>query len=448
MEQFSVYFLLAAVAFAGSAIYLLSQWLKTKKSLTKYSKIIDVEGEAKKLKDKALRLKSNYETLEKRHKDLQKLVGSLDDENEMAEYGLYKSKYDFQTSEEYKDKLDQIRSKQKDLIKDKRAAICTTTWTVGNSKREGQKMVNRTLKMALNAYNVECDNLILKVTYSNIDRIYDRMDKLLDRIDKFLEPMSSHISNDFHKLKHEELDLVFKYTEKVYEEKEEQKAIREQMREEEKARKEIEAAQKKAEKEESMYEKALDKAKADLEKSNDKEKDKMLAKIQELENSLKEAHEKKERALSMAQQTKRGHVYIISNIGSFGDKIYKIGMTRRLDPIDRVKELSDASVPFTFDVHAMIFSEDAPGLESELHKNFNERRMNKVNNRKEFFTVTLDEIESYCKEKGLDIEFAKIADAKEFRQTRKIEEQKKEASEKEHNTGIEDLDFDLDLEVA
>jgi hypothetical protein len=119
----------------------------------------------------------------------------------------------------------------------------------------------------------------------------------------------------------------------------------------------------------------------------------------------------------MAQQTKRGHVYIISNIGSFGEQVYKIGMTRRLEPEDRIKELGDASVPFSFDIHAMIFSEDAPNLEAELHKAFASRKVNMLNYRKEFFKVTLNEIEQKVKEIGLKTEFIRIPEAMEYRET-------------------------------
>ena len=119
--------------------------------------------------------------------------------------------------------------------------------------------------------------------------------------------------------------------------------------------------------------------------------------IEALNQDLVEAHEKNQRAKSMAEQTRAGHVYIISNIGSFGENIYKIGMTRRLEPIDRVKELGDASVPFIFDVHAMIYSEDAPTLEKKLHKVFENKRVNLVNSRKEFFNITLDEVEEEVK---------------------------------------------------
>ena len=125
----------------------------------------------------------------------------------------------------------------------------------------------------------------------------------------------------------------------------------------------------------------------------------------------------------MAQQTKRGHVYVISNIGSFGENVYKIGMTRRLDPMDRVRELGDASVPFPFDVHAIIFSEDAPALETKLHKTFNQRRVNLINTKKEFFHVSLQEIEDVVHENNAEIEFTKLAEARDYRESMAIREQ-------------------------
>ena len=148
-----------------------------------------------------------------------------------------------------------------------------------------------------------------------------------------------------------------------------------------------------------------------------------------LKQELKEAQEKKERALSMAQQTKRGHIYVISNIGSFGENVFKIGMTRRLDPLDRVRELGDASVPFSFDIHAMIFSEEAPTLEYELHKQFSDNKVNMLNPRKEFFRVTIDEIEQKIKQIGLEAEFSKLPEAMEYRETLAILEKLKNQSE-------------------
>ena len=142
--------------------------------------------------------------------------------------------------------------------------------------------------------------------------------------------------------------------------------------------------------------------------------------IEQLKQDLEEAHSKNERAKSMAQQTKSGHVYVISNIGSFGENVYKIGMTRRLEPLDRVRELGDASVPFIFDVHAMIYSKDAPALENTLHKVFDTKRVNLVNTRKEFFNVNLEEVEKEAKKISKEVEFIKTIEAKDYKESRAI----------------------------
>ena len=200
------------------------------------------------------------------------------------------------------------------------------------------------------------------------------------------------ITDAYLDIKLTELFLTHEHHEKRHEEREEQRLIREQMREEERATREIEKAKTQAEKEAKQSLEALAKARAELEAASGRKQDALNAKISVLEGLLSQAEANKERAIARAQMTRSGHVYIISNVGSFGENIYKIGMTRRLDPMDRVKELGDASVPFTFDVHAMIYSEDAPGLENTLHKHFDDRRVNLVNKRKEFFKVSLDDI--------------------------------------------------------
>ena len=201
------------------------------------------------------------------------------------------------------------------------------------------------------------------------------------------------------------------------------------MREEEKAYREIQTALIKAEAEEKKYLERIEKASITIQTLQGEKLEKAMAQIAELEARLIEARENKERALSMAEQTKRGHVYVISNIGSFGENVYKIGLTRRLDPMDRVRELGDASVPFPFDVHAMIFSEDAPKLEAELHRRFSDRRVNMINNRKEFFNVTLEEIAEVVKEFNSLIEFTQVAEARDYRETKALKKANTENDE-------------------
>ena len=204
-------------------------------------------------------------------------------------------------------------------------------------------------------------------------------------------------------------------------EREEQRRIKEQIREEEKARREYEKAMRDAAKEEDTIRKAMEKAQQAIAKASEEQKAKYEAQLADLEQKLVEAEAKNQRALSMAQQTKSGHVYIISNIGSFGENVYKIGMTRRLEPLDRVRELGDASVPFPFDVHAMIYCEDAPKLETELHRFFVQNQVNKVNPRKEFFRIPISDIKKEVEKREVEVKWTMTALASEYKETLAIE---------------------------
>ncbi len=206
-------------------------------------------------------------------------------------------------------------------------------------------------------------------------------------------------------------------------ERDEQRRLREQIREEEKARREYERAIKEAAKEEEMLRKAMEKVQQRVAAANDAQRADFEAKLLELQGKLQAAEEKNQRALSMAQQTRSGHVYVISNIGSFGEEVFKIGMTRRLEPADRIRELGDASVPFAFDVHAMIFSEDAPGLEKALHRHFLRQQVNKVNPRKEFFRIGLEDIRKELETLGIETHWTMLAEAHEYRESQRIEQQ-------------------------
>jgi hypothetical protein len=203
--------------------------------------------------------------------------------------------------------------------------------------------------------------------------------------------------------------------------REEQRLLKEKIREEERAQREFERARKEALKEEEMLTKALEKARKELEKAGDAQRAKYEQQISELAERLHVAEERNERALSMAQQTRSGHVYVISNVGSFGDDVFKIGMTRRLEPLDRVRELGDASVPFEFDVHALIPNDDAPALEAALHKRFVSNQVNKVNARKEFFRVNLGDIRQEVERLGIPASWTLEAECRQFRETQAIE---------------------------
>lgn len=347
----------------------------------------------------------------------------LDDEFQMQDFGLYKPQYNFATSALYKDRLNKIRNQQKELIKNDKAVTGNMNWTVNGNVSTGKKMVKDMQKLLLRAFNSECDELIDKVKYNTYDTAYKRMEKSFEAISKLGTIMSVAITKQYFNLKHEELCLALEYNKKKQEEKEEQKEIRARMREEAKLKKEIEEERKKIYKEQNHYQNALHKIEEQIKTASENEKTALLIKKSEIENELNEIDKSIKNIDYREANAKAGYVYIISNIGSFGENVYKIGMTRRLEPMDRVDELGDASVPFNFDVHAMIFSDNAPALEAALHKAFENRKLNMINTRREFFNVTLDEIETEVK-KNFDktVEFTRFAPAEQYRETLKIKE--------------------------
>lgn len=337
----------------------------------------------------------------------------------MQEFGLYTPTFDFAKSDQYKSRLLEIRAEQKDMIKNKEAATGSTNWTVNNSVAKGRKMIADMQKLLIRAFNSECDDVIGKIKFNNVESGIKRITASRDAISKLGDMMGVSITPKYYKLKIDELHLAYEYQLKKQEEKEEQRQIREEMREQAKLQKEIEEARKKIEKDKNHYENALAQAKERLEAEKDEcKKADLIEKMRVFEEQLQKLEiELKEVDYREANQ-KAGYVYVISNIGSFGEDVYKIGMTRRLDPIERVDELGDASVPFKFDVHAMIFSEDAPKLEAALHRAFESKKVNMINNRREFFKVSLDEIKEVVKNNfDKTVEFVDIPDAEQYRQS-------------------------------
>ena len=344
---------------------------------------------------------------------------AIDDEITVQEFGLYKPQFDFANALGYKEKLFGIRAKQKSMIKDKTAVLGATNWQVNGSTAKGKKMLSDMQKLLLRAFNSECDELVSKVKYTNFDASLNKIRKSAEAISKLASTMNISISQKYLNLKIKELRLAFEYQQKKQEEKEAQKAARAEMREAARLQKEIEAQRKKIEKEQTHYQTAYEKLLKQLEEDPDNSD--LLAKKSELENQLNDIDRAIKDIDYREANQRAGYVYIISNIGAFGENVYKIGMTRRLDPQDRVDELGDASVPFNFDVHAMIFSDDAPALEAALHKAFEDRKLNMVNTRREFFNVTLDEIKEVVKENfDKTVEFVDVPDAEQFRVSQKM----------------------------
>ena len=307
----------------------------------------------------------------------------LDNEMLYQDFALYTPVYDLMNSEAYKDKLTVIREKQKSMLKNNSAAYFPKNFTYNNSLSQGKKLVADNVKQILRAFNNECEAIIDKVKFNNVESIRKRIIKSCDDLNKLNSKMQISIAPAYLDLKLQEMNLCYEYTLKKQEEKEEQKRIRAEQREIQKLQKEIEEARRKSEKERIHYRNELHRLEIQMQSANEIERAILEERHLEMQQQLNNIEEEIRKIDYREANQRAGYVYIISNIGSFGENIYKIGMTRRLDPMDRVDELGDASVPFVFDVHAMIFSNDAPALESALHRAFDDRKVNMINTRRE-----------------------------------------------------------------
>ena len=374
--------------------------------------------------DFEIEIRKKKEELDSLNNDIdwkKKEIIHLDDEILLQEFGLYEPVYKFSSSDEYKDKLLAVREEQKRMIRCCRAAICSTEWSVDGSISKGNIFVQKNIKQIIRSFNNECDVLIGKVKFNNVERYIQKIIKSYEDLNKLNEENRIRISQLYLNLKLDELRIAYEYALKKQREKEEQRAIREQMREEEKLMEEIEIRRKEINKEIAHYNYYMARVIDGISRAPDDEREYWNEKKEYVERKLSELNREIADMDYRESNKKAGYVYVISNIGAFGENVYKIGMTRRLEPMDRIDELSNASVPFRFDVHAMIFSDDAPKLEAALHRAFNDRKINMINNRKEFFRVGLDEIEDVVKknyEKA--VEFSKIPVAEQYRETMKI----------------------------
>lgn len=357
--------------------------------------------------------------IERSSSQLHELMGRLDLYSRIADFcqaGHFEEPaYLWQTSERYAAEIKVLRNKQRELIKSGQAI------TYPDNAPASKKILDGQTALMLSAFNVECDLLIEKVNPGNLDRTLEQIERRAEQLEKNAATLLCGFNTIYVRLKYEECRLQYEFRLNKQREQEEQRIIREQMREEARAQKQYEDAVRDAEKEEAKFERLLEKAREQLDKASETQRAEALARIAVLEAELEAAHDKGERAKSMAEQTRRGFVYVISNIGAFGEGVYKIGLTRRLDPQERVDELGDASVPFPFDVHAMCYSEDAPALENALHRKFSHRRVNAVNLRKEFFRVELDDVRQAISEMvGSDVDFRVTAQAEAFYESRRL----------------------------
>jgi hypothetical protein len=347
------------------------------------------------------RLKAEAESLESRLVETREL-------ELLQEAGIYEYQHPLADAVSYQKELLRIGDEIKAMTKrDGGAVLATTDWLVNGSVVEGRAMVRDFSKLMLRAFNAEADGLVRSLRPHRLQASIDRLDKVAQVIERLGKSMRIRISTPYHNLRDIELRLTADFLHKQAAEKEAERLERERLREERKVQQEIERERARLEKERQHYENALA---ALVVKGDDVGADRLrqeLATVQEAINDVE----------LRAANIRAGYVYVISNIGSFGERMVKVGLTRRLDPLDRIRELSDASVPFNFDVHALFFSADAVGIESALHARLASVRVNTVNRRREFFRVTPLEIKTHLSElAGELLEFRETPEALEYRQ--------------------------------
>ncbi len=326
----------------------------------------------------------------------------------LQEVGIYEYRHPLDSSLDYKDQLSGLQGRIKLMAREGMAVHGATNWTVNGSEKEGTRMVRDFSKLMLRAYNNEADNAVRSMKPYALDSAVGRLDKARQTISKLGKTMSIEVTEQYHRARVEELELTADYVAKVAEEKERNRDERARLREDEQARREYEREKARLEKEAAHYASALAalQAKGDHAGAADTE-----AKLAEIQAAIEGVDQR-------SANTRAGYVYIISNIGAFGERMVKIGMTRRLEPMDRVRELGDASVPFRYDVHALVFSDDAVGLEGNLHEALSHKRVNIVNRHREFFYVTPVEVREVLTQfQGNLLSFEEFPEALEWRQS-------------------------------
>ena len=330
----------------------------------------------------------------------------FDDERILQEVGIYRYHHPLETAVAYKDRLSKISTRIAGLVKAKGAIVMSNMFTFDNSLAKGRKMSSDLGKLMLRAYNAEVDNSLRTLRAGNVLTAKKRVQSARIAIAKLGQMMEMHISDAFHDLRLEEIELTADYLMKRQEEKEAVREERERLREERKVEAELAAERERLDKERSHLVNALEALEGRGESDSD------------LEESLSAVDEAIRQNDYRTANVRAGYVYVISNRGAFGTNVVKIGLTRRLELMDRVNELGDASVPFRFDVHSLFFSEDAVSLESELHRHFEDRRVNQVNARKEFFFANPIEVrEALASKVGSLLEFTEQAEATEYLQS-------------------------------
>ena len=347
--------------------------------------IMMIMNENEGLKEKNERLKCELDMTKKslrRYQDEEDYI----DIKDMSQY-----EYDYKDSKEFNEQLTRIRKKQRIMVKNKEAIICNANWEINGSLSQGQKLTRDINKLALDSFDDFCDNLIIKLRYSGIEKVKDKIIKKYQKINKLLVSFGSEISGKYVDLKFEEANLKCKLLMKKEEEKEEIRRREQEIKEQLKLEEEINKAKEKIQYEQTQYSTEIARLQEQLANEQGNKKT-IMNQLKKLQDKLAKLEEKKKDVLNRQINKKAGWVYVISNDSFEGKEVYKVGTTRRLEPLTRIAELSSASVPFKFKVNSIIFSEDCFGLETALHRALDNKRWNLVNKHKEFFVCSLNEI--------------------------------------------------------
>lgn len=392
---------------------LIKDTLTLRNEIARLRKAVDASDSE--LQDK----KDKIEKITAELQEKEELLTKIDDAFLLEEFGLYTPKYKFATVSEYKVRLDVLRLRQTAMARDGSACEYGTTWQVNGSLAQGTRMAREFTKLIVKTFNTECDDTIERVKFFNVDASRKRIEKSFTLLNRLGSQLQIRLSSEYLAEKIAELELAFEYQIKKQEEKEEQKRLREKVREDAKLQREIDEARELLAKEERHFRRALARMEKQLENTTlDADRSLLLDEITLIQQKIIEVESKRQDIDYRAKNAQAGYVYVISNLGAFGDGVFKIGVTRRLEPLDRIDELGGASVPFDFDVHALVFSDDAFALEAALHRHFSDRKLNIVNGRKEFFRAEIDEIAAVLRESfAKPVEFVSIAEAAEYRQS-------------------------------
>lgn len=338
-------------------------------------------------------------------------IVDLNVQAELQSDGLFEFAHPAEASVQLGDQLASVRGQIKDAVRRKVAVTAATGFTFNNSAAQGRKFINDMSKMMLRAYNAESENAVLTVKAGNLPAATKRVEKAREQTARLGAMISLQVTTHYHQLRLLELRLAAQHLQAKQAAKEAEREERARLREEKRAQAEMEAEKRRLEKEKQHYENTIEKLRS---QGRIDEVDDLVKRLAEIERGIEDVDYR-------AANIRAGYVYVISNLGSFGERMVKIGMTRRLEPLDRVRELSDASVPFNFDVHAMFFSEDAVGVEAELHRRFSARRVNRVNTRREFFYATPLEVkDELAAVAGSLLEFHVEPEADQFRESQRM----------------------------